>query len=164
MTATTTKKKVKKVTKKAKTKAELSAARSRAMKAIWAKRASKVFPPVTETPEKVITVEGLSAADVKDIIRLCASSEIKSFQYGGLRLLFDKHQVRITERPSRQRGSDGLNELKVIKPVSGVTNKQELQEASDAAMDELEHLKLTNPAEYEEFIMSEDAINDGSGH
>lgn len=160
MAITTTKKKASKVTKKAK----LSEARSKAMKAIWAKRAAKVFPPVTEIKEKLDIAQGLSPQDVKDIIQLCNRTEIISFQYGGLRLLFKKHHVQLTERPSGQRG-DGLNELKVVKPVSGVANKQQLQEANDAVIDELEHLKITNPAEYEDFIMSEDAINDGSsGH
>lgn len=155
-----TKQKVKKVSKKS----QANQARSKAMKALWNKKAAKVFDPVTEPKETVTHVLGLSAQDVKEIISSCHQNQIMSFQYGDLRLRFKKTlDEQNTERP-RQREAAASNALKVIKSTSEISNRMELEAASDAAIEELEHLKITDPAAYEAFISSEDAINDGNGN
>ncbi len=145
--------------KKASSKSGYSAKMSQVMKESWARRRGRKVTPVIKLPETLRSNSELTVADVNSIIDRCAHNGVLSFQYGDLQLLFKKTLDEPKTEVTKQRSVDS-NELSNLIVASGVDPQQRLQEASDMISDELEHLKITDPAAYEEFIASEESIDD----
>lgn len=125
--------------------------RSAAMKARWAARRLSTKPAVTAASEKANVAGHLSTGEIHDIIEACHAKGVLSFQYGPLQLLFKKTIDEPKTGNVQQTAGD------TIEGASRLPRGERLQEASDLATEELEHLKITDPAAYEEFIQSEDA-------
>jgi len=151
----------KKKAKKVPTKPSVSAAVSKGMKSYWARKRVAEVLAVKEPVKTVSAVIGLDAEGIKRIIECCAAKGVLSFQYGDLQLVFNKSldepRTEVSQRTGR---GDTLSNLE---GASRVEDRQHLQETSDMVTEELEHLKVTDPAAYEEFIQSEDA-DDGDGY
>ncbi len=153
----------KKKTKKAPAKPKLSKAVSKGMRDYWARKRLAEKEAVTQSSKTVRASTGLSGAEINSVIATCAEKGVLSFQYGDLQLMFKKSlDEPKTERVQRATGRD--NTLSDLEGASRVEERQQLQEASDVVTEELEHLKITDPAAYEEFIQSEDADDGDGGH
>lgn len=131
--------------------------KSLAMKARWAAINQRTPEAVQPEVQKANDAEGLSVKDICAIISLCERSNILSFQFGALRLLFKKS----IDVPKIKRSETVLNPSAPLKGALKGRTKHELQGLSDIASEELELLKITDPLGYEEFIQSEDAFDDG---
>lgn len=147
--------------KKAKTvkKTDANVRRSLAAKANWAAKRKKSQAAVTPVDRSTSDVGILSVAEIHGIIETCHAKGVLSFQYGSLQLLFKK---TIDEPKTHYAGTGRSSTLGELKGASSVAQIKRLQEESDTVSEELEHLKITDPAAYEEFIQSEDAL-DGDG-
>lgn len=143
-----------KKTRKVAKKSWANVRRSDAMKARWAKRKEQAAAAVTAPGKTLSERKGLSGDEINAIIDRCAAKGVLSFQYGQLQLLFKKTIDEPKTGHTRRAGGDSLEE---IEEVAKAQRKGELQELSDLSSEELEHLKITDPAAYESFIQSGEA-------
>lgn len=151
------KKKAKKIGRKQASPAAVSAG----MRRYWAKKKAGGGVAVTAAVESPKVGVGLSAEQITDIIGACAAKGVLSFQYGDLQLLFKKPLDEPTTGDSRTRSF--RDTLDPVEGASRLAPGQALQEVSDTVAEELDHLKITDPAAYEAFIQSEDADDGDDG-
>lgn len=144
------------------TKSEASKRTSEAMKVYWAKKREALAKQPKPAPVRVTapvqtpkSSQHLSTEEVKALIEACGTHGVISFRYRDLQLLFKKSIDQPMTGPIGQRS--GHNVLRPLEGASVAPQTSGLQEASDVAEEHLEHLKITDPAAYEEFIQSEDA-------
>lgn len=130
--------------------------RSEAMKAKWAKRRELGVVGVTHSVKTSSAPHTLTGDEINAIIDRCAAKGVLSFQYGQLQLLFKKSLDVPKTDHTRGTGGDALDD---VDGVSSATRQGALQGLSDLAAEELEHLKITDPAAYEDFIQSGEAEN-----
>ncbi len=137
---------------------EANRKRSEALKERWAKKRELAKVAVTEQVPTPYTDGRLSLSDIHSVIDRCAAKGVLSFHYGQLQLIFKKSIDEPTVRDTRGNGSA----LQRVGGAGRVLEHQDLQENADLSAENLEHLKITDPAAYEAFIQSGDADDGGA--
>jgi hypothetical protein len=105
---------------------------------------------------------GMTLEDVCQIIRVAAASNVNSLRIGGLQVSFKQSLDDSRISDPRVAPPSTLNPaLRTADTARKADRAGRIGEQADLVDDELEHLKVTDPAAYEAFIQSEDADDGG---
>ena len=148
----------KKVSKKTKKKKKVPTRVSHMLRAGGVSTLTKL--PEVKVPDRKANVTGLLSLDmINGILSTCAAFKVLSFQYEGLSVTFNKTLDEPIRNVMQQDEESSGKRRGTVQNLNRPSRADQLEEFNDKVDLELEHLKITDPAAYEEFIQSEDATD-----